>query len=241
MNAIQNGRGKKGNLYVFASGNGGVYEDNCNFDGYTNSIYSVTVASIDRKGLHPGYSEACSANMVVTYSSGSGDYIHTTDVNGACTDKHGGTSAAAPIAAGIYALVLSVNPNLTWRDIQYLTWETAVPFNLQTPGWQTTGGKKHFHHHYGFGKLDAYAIVDRAKTWELVKPQAWYHGPTLVENKEVTGGGNKVSEFKFTVKADDLKNANFENLEHVNVLVNAESSRRGDTFLEIGEPLWSHL
>lgn len=75
LNGVQNGRGGKGSIYVFASGNGGGVDDQCNFDGYTNSIFSVTVSAIDRKGLHPYYSEACSANMVVTYSSGSGDNI----------------------------------------------------------------------------------------------------------------------------------------------------------------------
>jgi len=75
LNAVQNGRGGLGSIYVFASGNGAAYDDNCNFDGYTNSIYSITVGAIDRKGLHPYYSELCSASLVVTYSSGSGDAI----------------------------------------------------------------------------------------------------------------------------------------------------------------------
>src|SRR6266536_3736523 len=75
VNAVQNGRGGPGSIYVFASGNGAASEDNCNFDGYTNSIYSITVGAIDRKGLHPYYSEKCSAQLVVTYSSGSGDAI----------------------------------------------------------------------------------------------------------------------------------------------------------------------
>lgn len=75
VNAVQNGRGGKGSIYVFASGNGAANDDNCNFDGYTNSIYSITVGAIDRKGIHPYYSEKCSAQLVVTYSSGSGDAI----------------------------------------------------------------------------------------------------------------------------------------------------------------------
>lgn len=75
LNAVQNGRDGLGSIYVFASGNGAASDDNCNFDGYTNSIYSITVGAIDRKGGHPYYSEACSANLVVTYSSGAGDSI----------------------------------------------------------------------------------------------------------------------------------------------------------------------
>ena len=75
VNGVQNGRGGKGSIYVFASGNGAGRGDNCNFDGYTNSIYSITIGAIDRKGLSPYYSERCCAQMVVTYSSGSGDAI----------------------------------------------------------------------------------------------------------------------------------------------------------------------
>lgn len=75
VNGIQNGRAGKGSIFVFASGNGASSGDQCNFDGYTNSIYSVTVAAVDFKGLHPYYSEPCAANMVVAYSSGSGQHI----------------------------------------------------------------------------------------------------------------------------------------------------------------------
>lgn len=75
VNGVLNGRDGKGSIFVFASGNGAAHGDQCNFDGYTNSIYSVTVAAVDYKGLHPYYSESCAANMVVAYSSGSGHSI----------------------------------------------------------------------------------------------------------------------------------------------------------------------
>lgn len=75
LEGIHKGRGGKGSIFVFASGNGAASGDQCNFDGYTNSIFSVTVASVDHKGLHPYYSEGCAANMIVTYSSGSGKNI----------------------------------------------------------------------------------------------------------------------------------------------------------------------
>jgi kexin len=75
LNGINKGRAGKGSIFVFASGNGAAYGDQCNFDGYTNSIYSITVSAVDYKGLHPYYSEPCAANMVVAYSSGSGEHI----------------------------------------------------------------------------------------------------------------------------------------------------------------------
>jgi kexin len=75
VNGVQKGRQGKGSIFVFASGNGAGSGDQCNFDGYTNSIYSVTVAAIDNKGKHPYYSEPCAANMIVAYSSGGGNSI----------------------------------------------------------------------------------------------------------------------------------------------------------------------
>lgn len=66
---VVEGRDGKGTVFVFASGNGGNNDDNCNFDGYTNSIYSITVGAIDLKDAHPEYSEACTALMISAYSS----------------------------------------------------------------------------------------------------------------------------------------------------------------------------
>lgn len=74
-NGIAKGRNGSGTIYVFASGNGGSNDDNCNYDGYTNSMYTITVGAIDRMENHPYYSERCSAQLVVTYSSGSGGHI----------------------------------------------------------------------------------------------------------------------------------------------------------------------
>jgi kexin len=75
VNGIQHGRNGSGSIFVFASGNGGAKDDNCNFDGYTNSIYTITVGAVDRMGVHPYYAESCSAQLVVSYSSGSGGHI----------------------------------------------------------------------------------------------------------------------------------------------------------------------
>lgn len=37
------GRHGYGSIFVVASGNGGSKKDNCNYDGYANSIYTVTI------------------------------------------------------------------------------------------------------------------------------------------------------------------------------------------------------
>jgi kexin len=117
---------------------------------------------------------------VVAYSAGSGDAIHTTDVGtDNCTSIHGGTSAADPLVAGVMALALSVRPELTWRDAQYLFMETAVSIHENDGSWQTIKIGKKFSHDWGYGKVDAYTLVQKARAWELMKPQAWYHSPWL--------------------------------------------------------------
>lgn len=37
------GRQGFGSIFVVASGNGGQHNDNCNYDGYANSIYTITI------------------------------------------------------------------------------------------------------------------------------------------------------------------------------------------------------
>lgn len=243
VNGVQKGRSGKGSVFVFAAGNGATYEDNCNFDGYTNSIYSVTVGAIDRYGDHPPYSESCSAQLVVAYSSGGRSAIHTTDVGtNKCFAGHGGTSAAGPLAAGSIALALSVRPELTWRDVQYLMVETAIPVHEDDGSWQKLPSGRIFSHDWGFGKVDSYTLVQKARDWELVKPQAWYHSPWLrVHNNIPQGSQGLVSHY--TVTGDQMKGANFARLEHVTVTMNVNHTRRGDLSVELRSPggIVSHL
>jgi kexin len=64
---------------------------------------------MDNLQAHPWYSERCSAILVSTYSGKGGmEGIYTTDWKSGCTSSHGGTSAAAPLASGVYALLLQI-------------------------------------------------------------------------------------------------------------------------------------
>jgi len=181
VNGVQKGRGGKGSLFVFAAGNGGGAGDQCNFDGYTNSIFSVTVGAVDHTGRHPYYSEQCSAMMIVAPSSGSGDHIHTTDVGpGKCASNHGGTSAAAPLMAGVLALALQIRPELTWRDVQHIAVNHAVMLHADDDSWETTAAGRKYSNKYGYGRIDAHKYVDAAREWKLVKPQAWFDSPAQV-------------------------------------------------------------
>lgn len=141
VEGVTKGRGGKGSIFVWASGNGGRDHDNCNCDGYTNAIWTLSISSATENGVVPWYSEACSSTLATTYSSGANGekQVVTTDLHHQCTSSHTGTSASAPLAAGICALALHANNALSWRDLQHIVVRTARPANLQASDWKVNG------------------------------------------------------------------------------------------------------
>ncbi|XP_058679889.1 neuroendocrine convertase 1-like [Ammospiza caudacuta] len=170
---INQGRNGKGSIFVWASGNGGRQGDNCNCDGYTDSIYTISISSASQQGLSPWYAEKCSSTLATAYSSG--DYtdqrITSVDLHNECTETHTGTSASAPLAAGIFALALEANPDLMWRDMQHLVvWTSEYDPLAGNPGWKKNGAGLMVNSRFGFGLLNTNALVDLAdpKRWKSV-------------------------------------------------------------------------
>jgi kexin len=99
---------------------------------------------------------------------------------------------------------------------------------------------------YGYGALDAYAFVKAAQTWPLVKPQTWVSTETIQINGgkmgsdgNFTGGqfiGEGGVESKITITKEMLEENNFEKLEHINVKVWIQHTRRGDVEVEVRSP-----
>lgn len=242
LNGVQRGRQGKGSVYVFAGGNGGGSDDQCNFDGYTNSIYSLTIAAIDRNGQHPYYSEMCSAILGSSWSSGSGDHIHTTDASNLkthqqrCTSGHGGTSAAAPLVAGIVALGLSVRPELTWRDVQHVAIKSAAVINPKDADWQTTQAGRPYNHKYGFGVIDSWQFIENARDHQLVKPQAWLASTEqeIAPTSTLIQEGGVSSSLQITPEM--MLEANLATIEHITVKVWVTHERRGDLQVELTSP-----
>lgn len=173
IEGVTKGRNGKGSIFIWASGNGGRELDNCNCDGYTNSIWTLSISSATEDGNVPWYSEKCSSTLATTYSSGAQNekQVVTTDLHHTCTVSHTGTSASAPLAAGIAALVLEANSNLTWRDLQHIVVRTAKPANLQDSTWSKNGVGRNVSHSFGYGLMDADAMVKLAKIWKTVPDQ----------------------------------------------------------------------
>uniref|UniRef100_A0A8I3MFH0 Proprotein convertase subtilisin/kexin type 6 n=1 Tax=Canis lupus familiaris TaxID=9615 RepID=A0A8I3MFH0_CANLF len=170
---IKKGRQGLGSIFVWASGNGGREGDHCSCDGYTNSIYTISVSSTTENGYKPWYLEECASTLATTYSSGAfyERKIVTTDLRQRCTDGHTGTSVSAPMVAGIIALALEANNQLTWRDVQHLLVKTSRPAHLKANDWKVNGAGHKVSHLYGFGLVDAEALVMEAKKWTAVPTQ----------------------------------------------------------------------
>ena len=86
----QQGRRGLGSIYIWASGNGGIKGDNCAYDSYASSIYTLSVSSLTPQGkllfnylcwfnllifvfisgLSPYYAEPCPAVLTSLYVGG---------------------------------------------------------------------------------------------------------------------------------------------------------------------------
>ncbi|CAG2257585.1 FURIN [Mytilus edulis] len=149
LNGVTNGRNGKGAIYIWAAGNGET-TDNCNADGYVNSIYTVAISSA-MIGQNAWYSEVCAPALAVAYGGSQDDrYLTTTTTSSGCkSDGIQGTSYAAPLASGIVALTLEAKESGV--DGKYV-----IPCVSQI---------------LGFGLMDADAMVSYGKIWVTVPTQ----------------------------------------------------------------------
>ncbi len=154
-------------------------------DGSTNPAIVTTDEMTCSRGYSPFYG---SSNSFEAGGSTNKDCNYTSIFNG--------TSSAAPHVSGTVALMLSVQPNLTWRDVRHLLIATAVQTDpLQVPrqgvigatgyviedAWVTNGAGFKFNPLYGFGRVDANAAVRAAAAYTS-------HLPTLKQT--VTSSGH---------------------------------------------------
>jgi len=233
-NATVYGRNGKGSVYIWAGGNGKTSGDNCNYDGYANSRFTITIGAIDYLGKQSYYSEPCAALLACAPSSGSSRSITTTDLLGSagtaygdCTSSFGGTSAAAPLVAGVVALILEANPNLGWRDIQQILVSTSKLTDSSDSDWFTNGGGYHHNHKYGFGLVDAGAAVASALTYVNLPAYQTEAADVVSVNKPLNDFQPVDSSVSIT---DDLT------VETVEIIVNINHPVRGDLALTLTSP-----
>ena len=127
------GRGGKGCVVVFASGNG--YEQGMHYVSFPACANGViAVGAIDNTGNIWDYSQGGPELTLVAPSGDinmNGDVVTTDRMdtlgydNSNYTYSFGGTSVACPQVAGVAALVLSANPNLTQEQVKQILQCTA--------------------------------------------------------------------------------------------------------------------
>ncbi|XP_064619371.1 proprotein convertase subtilisin/kexin type 6-like isoform X2 [Lineus longissimus] len=238
LDGVTKGRNNKGSIFVWASGNGGSSHDSCNCDGYTNSIYTLSISSVSEMNKEPWYLEECSSTLASTYSSGDTykeKQIVTTDLHNGCTESHTGTSASAPLAAAICALALEANPDMTWRDMQYITLMTARPQPMAAdPNWVTNGLGRKVSLKYGYGLMDADAMVRMAEVWTPVPEQHMCETSKDGDYKAIEGRGIEVT-VTTTGCLGDHKHT-IRHLEHVQVRASISYDHRGDLILHLVSP-----
>lgn len=128
---------------------------------YSNVIaVGATIENDNRKALNdgsgePGWGSCYGPELDVVAP---GIRIRTTDLTGTIGygpgnyyDRFNGTSAAAPHVAGLAALILSVNPSLTWQQVR----ETIRLSADKVPGM----GGQNFTNEYGYGRINANKAV----------------------------------------------------------------------------------
>lgn len=244
LNATTNGRGGKGTVFTWAGGNGLQNTDNVNYDGYASSRYTIAVAATGADGRQSYYSEPGASLVINTCSSYAGGGITTTDRTG--TDGYamgdynssfGGTSSAAPLAAGCIALMLQANPSLTWRDVQHVLINTATKNIITDSDWKVNGSGKLFNHKYGYGRLNAYAAVKQSQNMTSLFPTG--HVPaeatplaaseaivTAIPDNSATGITRSLS----------ISGASTFKTETVEVTVNITHPYRGDLAISLISP-----
>jgi subtilisin family serine protease len=173
--AITQGRSGKGCVITWAAGNGNESVDN---DGYASNPNVIAVAACNDKGKRSAYSDkgraiwrcfpsndgnpSLTPGIWTTDLSGKPGYndgnIKKGDADGNYTNSFGGTSSAAPGAAGVAALVLSKNPQLRWDQVRDILKRCCDKIDAAGHQYDAKGHSKN----YGYGRLNAKKAVDLA-------------------------------------------------------------------------------
>jgi subtilisin family serine protease/subtilisin-like proprotein convertase family protein len=207
-NAVVHGRGGRGVLMIRASGNDRTAAANANDQSYAADPRAITVGGVRITGRVASYSTP-GASLLVAAPVGDnvvGSIVPPTVNAPPTTDRRGitfgynrtapfngddsadyafdgsspqGTSFAAPQIAGLCALILGANTNLTIRDVQQLLALSALHFDFADRDLATNGAGLAVSHNVGFGVPDAGLAVRLAQVWSNRPPATVL---TLVSN-----------------------------------------------------------
>ena len=139
--------------------------------GGEGGYWHPTITTTDNSSCSKGYVADSNPDYDPTLNNQGN---HPDNPNCNYTASFNGTSSAAPMVAGVVALMLEKNPNLTWRDVKHILATTSVPIDLSMSktissitqySWVTNAAGYKHHSWYGFGKIDAAAAVSAASSY----------------------------------------------------------------------------
>lgn len=168
------GRDGKGVVLVFAVGDAYAYGSDTNFQGFQTTRLGISVAAVGQDGLHASYSTA-GTGVFVSAPGGDADYpsnLFGAKRGGGCTDVGYGTAFAASILTGVIAMMLQVNPDLGYRDVQGILAATSTAVGDAADKTFTVNAAGYSHSNlYGFGIVNASAAVEATPTWTNFGPE----------------------------------------------------------------------
>ena len=150
---------------------------------------------------------------------------------GGCHDARAGSSFAAPIAAGVIALMLQANPNLSWRDVQGVLAATSRQVDTSDDSWTTNAAGFHHSYKYGFGVIDAGAAVTAAQSWINFPAEVDLVGESGEINQSIPDAANGEVLSTINLTANEMFV-----IESVTVYVNLTHASRGDLELILISP-----
>ena len=162
INYVQTeGRDGKGCVVVFSAGNNNenslVYPANSNPD-------IIAVGAMNPSAERANYSDWGSCYGTGLDIVAPGVYIPTTapyEYIGTFVSNFSGTSAACPHIAGVAGLVLSINPNLTQKEVADIIESTAQ--KVGDYDYDSIARNGTWDYEMGYGLVDAYAAVKKAQ------------------------------------------------------------------------------
>jgi len=171
--SLTNGRNGKGCVVVFAAGNNG---SDLALNGYASHPGVIAVGACNCHGKHPSYSGWGDALWCVFPSNDPHDpigasmtYLTTAPVGSLVdggafyTTRFGFTSAATAAVAGICALIVSANPDLTYQQVKDVLRDSCEKVDLASGTYDERGHSPL----YGFGRPDVARAVELARERQL--------------------------------------------------------------------------
>ena len=84
----------------------------------------------------------------------------------------------ASTAAGIVSLMLEANPNLGWRDVQWILLHTASKNDPESIFWKRNAAGYDYHPLLGFGRINAELACNISREWEQIPRSRTVSGET---------------------------------------------------------------